>query len=75
MDSANSNEALHEVFLDSEEGADMVMIKPGHALFRYSSTHKKRVWRTDLCLSSEWRICHAKSRCPLMNGLMKNQLF
>ena len=29
MDPANSNEALHEVSLDLEEGADMVMVKPG----------------------------------------------
>ena len=29
MDPANSNEAIHEVSLDLEEGADMVMIKPG----------------------------------------------
>lgn len=29
MDPANSNEALHEVRLDIEEGADMVMVKPG----------------------------------------------
>ena len=29
MDVANSDEALHEVALDLEEGADMVMIKPG----------------------------------------------
>jgi len=29
MNPANSNEALHEVALDIEEGADMVMIKPG----------------------------------------------
>ncbi len=29
MDPANSNEALHEVRLDLEEGADMVMVKPG----------------------------------------------
>jgi porphobilinogen synthase len=29
QDPANSNEALHEVALDLEEGADMVMIKPG----------------------------------------------
>jgi len=28
MDPANSNEALHEVALDIDEGADMVMIKP-----------------------------------------------
>lgn len=29
MDPANSNEAIHEVALDIEEGADMVMVKPG----------------------------------------------
>ena len=29
MDPANSNEALYETALDLEEGADMVMIKPG----------------------------------------------
>jgi porphobilinogen synthase len=29
MDPANSNEALHEAVLDIDEGADMVMIKPG----------------------------------------------
>jgi porphobilinogen synthase len=29
MDPANSNEALHEVAIDIDEGADMVMIKPG----------------------------------------------
>lgn len=29
MDPANSNEAIHEVALDIQEGADMVMIKPG----------------------------------------------
>lgn len=29
MDPANSDEAIHEVALDLDEGADMVMIKPG----------------------------------------------
>jgi len=29
MDPANANEALREVALDIEEGADMVMVKPG----------------------------------------------
>ena len=29
MDPANSDEALHEVKLDIDEGADMVMVKPG----------------------------------------------
>ncbi|MBT8448244.1 MAG: porphobilinogen synthase, partial [Gammaproteobacteria bacterium] len=29
MDPANSDEALHEVAMDINEGADMVMVKPG----------------------------------------------
>jgi porphobilinogen synthase len=29
MDPANSDEAIHEVALDLQEGADMVMVKPG----------------------------------------------
>jgi porphobilinogen synthase len=29
MDPANSDEAIHEISLDLEEGADMVMVKPG----------------------------------------------
>ena len=29
MDPANSDEALHEVALDLDEGADIVMVKPG----------------------------------------------
>ena len=29
MDPANSDEAIHEVAMDIEEGADMVMVKPG----------------------------------------------
>ena len=29
MDCANSDEALHEVAMDLDEGADMVMVKPG----------------------------------------------
>ena len=29
MDPGNSDEAIHEVALDLQEGADMVMVKPG----------------------------------------------
>jgi porphobilinogen synthase len=29
MDPANSDEALREVYLDLDEGADMIMVKPG----------------------------------------------
>jgi porphobilinogen synthase len=45
MDPANTNEALHEVALDIQEGADMVMVKPGmpylDILYRVKDTFKK----------------------------------
>jgi len=45
MDPANSDEALHEVELDINEGADMVMVKPGmpylDVLRRVKDTFKK----------------------------------
>lgn len=45
MDPANSDEALHEVALDIQEGADMVMVKPGmpylDILHRVKDTFKK----------------------------------
>lgn len=45
MDPANSDEALHEVALDIQEGADMVMVKPGmpylDVLYRLKNTFKK----------------------------------
>ncbi len=45
MDPANSNEALYEVELDINEGADMVMVKPGmpylDIVFRVKNTFEK----------------------------------
>ena len=45
MDTANSDEALHEVGLDLNEGADMVMIKPGmpylDIIYRVKKTFEK----------------------------------
>jgi porphobilinogen synthase len=45
MDPANSDEALHEVALDIQEGADMVMVKPGmpylDVLYRVKETFGK----------------------------------
>jgi porphobilinogen synthase len=45
MDPANTDEALHEVALDIQEGADMVMVKPGmpylDILHRVKDTFKK----------------------------------
>jgi porphobilinogen synthase len=44
MDPANSDEALHEVAMDLEEGADMVMVKPGlpylDIIYRVKQTFK-----------------------------------
>lgn len=42
MDPANSNEALHEVAMDLNEGADMVMVKPGVPYLDIVSRIKKR---------------------------------
>ena len=42
MDPANSDEALREVALDLEEGADMVMVKPGHAVSRHRAAGEGR---------------------------------
>jgi porphobilinogen synthase len=45
MDPANSDEALHEVAFDIDEGADMVMVKPGmpylDVLYRVKQTFEK----------------------------------
>jgi porphobilinogen synthase len=42
MDPANGREALHEVALDLEEGADMVMVKPGLPYLDIISRVKER---------------------------------
>ncbi len=42
MDPANSNEALHEVAMDLNEGADMVMVKPGVPYLDIVSRIKKQ---------------------------------
>ena len=52
LDPANSDEGLQEVALDLEEGADMVMVKPGYAIFRFSLSRKTTIRRTNLCLPS-----------------------
>ena len=60
QDPANSNEALHEVALDIQEGADMVMVKPGMPYLDVV----RRV-KDEFCLSSVGRIrdvagCYSK---------------
>lgn len=42
MDPANTDEALHEIALDLEEGADMVMVKPGMPYLDIVSRVKRR---------------------------------
>jgi len=44
MDPANSDEALKEVALDLEEGADMVMVKPGMPYLDIVRRVKDRFW-------------------------------
>jgi len=48
MDPANTNEALHEVALDLQEGADIVMVKPGlpylDVLHRVKATFAVPTW-------------------------------
>ena len=64
MNPANSNEALYEVELDINEGADMVMVKPGmpylDIVYRVKNTFKKPTFvyqvsgeYAGLCLSEE----------------------
>ena len=52
MDPANSDEALREVELDLEEGADMVMVKPGMPYLDIIRRVKEDFRRADLRLSS-----------------------
>ena len=60
MDPANSDEALREVALDIAEGADMVMVKPGHAVPRHRPPRQGRVPRADLRLPGERRVRDAE---------------
>ena len=46
MDAANAREALAEVALDIEEGADMVMVKPALAYLDVIAQIRDRVRRT-----------------------------
>ena len=51
MDPANSDEALREVALDLEEGADMVMVKPGLPYLDMLARVKETFRRADFRLS------------------------
>ena len=56
MDPANSDEALREVALDIDEGADMVMVKPGLPYLDIVRRVKDAFGSADLRLSGVRRI-------------------
>ena len=57
MDPANSNEALREVAQDIEEGADIVMVKPGLPYLDITFPGEGALRHADLRLSGVGRIC------------------
>ncbi len=59
MDPANGDEALREVALDIDEGADMVMVKPGLAYLDIVWRVKQAFKRADLRLSDLGRVFDA----------------
>ena len=62
MDPANSDEALREVGFDIEEGADMVMVKPGLPYLDIVRRVKDELRRADLRLPGERRVRDAARR-------------
>ena len=61
MDPGNGDEALWEVYLDPQEGADMVMVKPG-SVPRHPAPGEDNFRCADGGLSGQRRIRHAQSR-------------
>ena len=53
---------MQEIALDIEEGADMVMVKPGMPYLDIVEPLQTVLWCADLRLSGVGRICHA-CRC------------
>lgn len=69
MDFANSREALREIWLDEDEGADILMVKPALA---YLDIIKDVREKTDLPVaaynvSGEYSLVHAGSQAGLVN--------
>ena len=62
MDPANGDEALREVALDLQEGADMVMVKPGMPYLDVVRRVKEAFRRADLRLPGQRRIRDAACR-------------
>ena len=70
MDPANSNEALREVALDIEEGADIVMVKPGlpylDIIFRVKDTFGMPTFAYQV--SGEYAMIMAAAERGFING-------
>ncbi len=70
MDSANSDEAIREVGLDIEEGADMVMVKPGLAYLdivrRISETYRVPTFAYQV--SGEYAMAMAAAERQWLDG-------
>ena len=62
MDVCNTEEAIREVALDIEEGADMVMVKPAMSYLDIIRRIKERIRQTGRRIQREWRILHGESR-------------
>jgi hypothetical protein len=61
MDPANVREALKEVALDLEEGADMIMVKPVCRISTLSPASASN-FRAGRCLQRQRRIRHGRRR-------------
>ncbi|MDX1574004.1 MAG: porphobilinogen synthase [Methylophaga sp.] len=72
MDPANGDEALHEVALDIQEGADMVMVKPGmpylDVLYRVKQSFQKPTFVYQV--SGEYAMLQA----AIQNGWLGNDV-
>lgn len=70
MDPANGDEALREVVLDLEEGADMVMVKPGmpylDVIYRVKESFRVPVFAYQV--SGEYAMIEAASRQGWIDG-------
>ena len=62
MDPANGREAMREIELDLEEGADMIMVKPAMPYLDLIAEARRPLRRADRRLSGERRVFHDRSR-------------
>ena len=70
MDPGNSDEALHEVALDLEEGADFVMVKPGLPYLDIVRRVKERIGVPTFAyqVSGEYAMLHAAAAQGWIDG-------